>query len=91
VPVFAKQISLFDPLGQIAEMKDRRPARSSRTLAFPICSAATSSRATYSAASSPAPASYSSSRRSRHCWRFRFGVALGLPAGYFGRRIDALL
>ena len=55
--IFAKWIMLFDPLGQIAEMKDALPAPSSPPPGFPICSAATGSRATCSPASSPAAAS----------------------------------
>jgi peptide/nickel transport system permease protein len=89
--IFAKWIMLFDPLGQIAEMKDALPGAIEPASGLPYLfggdklardvfgRVVAGSRIVLVIAPLATLLALS------------LGIALGLPAGYFGRRIDAFL
>jgi len=89
--IFAKWIMLFDPLGQIAEMKDALPGAIEPASGLPYLfggdrlardvfgRVVAGSRVVLVIAPLATLLALS------------LGITLGLPAGYFGRRVDALL
>ena len=91
MPVFAKQISLFDPLGQIAEMKDAAPGAIEPHSGLPYLFGGDKlARDVFSRVIAGARIVLIIAPLAT-LLALSVGVALGLPAGYFGRRIDALL
>jgi peptide/nickel transport system permease protein len=89
--IFAKWIMLFDPLGQIAEMKDALPGAIEPASGLPylfggdrlardvFARVVAGSRVVLVIAPLATLLALS------------LGITLGLPAGYFGRRVDAFL
>jgi peptide/nickel transport system permease protein len=89
--IFAKQISLFDPLGQIVEMKDAAPGAIDPHSGLPYLFGGDKlARDVFSRVIAGARIVLIIAPLAT-LLALSVGVALGLPAGYFGRRIDAVL
>ena len=89
--IFAKQISLFDPLGQIAEMKDAAPGAIDPHSGLPYLFGGDKlARDVFSRVIAGARIVLIIAPLAT-LLALSVGVALGLPAAYFGRRIDTVL
>jgi peptide/nickel transport system permease protein len=91
VAVFAKAIVLFDPLGQIAEMKDALPGAIEAQSGLPyLFGGDRLARDVFSRVIAGARIVLIIAPLAT-LLALSVGVSLGLPAGYFGRRVDAVL
>ena len=89
--IFARQVAPFDPLAQVPIMKDALPGAIDPMSAASICSAATSSPATSSAAWSIGSQIVLIIAPAATAFALMVGITLGLPAGYHGGRVDSFL
>jgi len=89
--VFGKGIMLFDPLGQVPEMKDAAPGAIEAQSGLPYLFGGDKlSRDVFSRVIAGARIVLIIAPLAT-LLALSVGVALGLPAGYFGRRTDAIL
>jgi peptide/nickel transport system permease protein len=89
--VFGRAIMLFDPLGQIPEMKDAMPGAIDAQSGLPYLFGGDKlSRDVFSRVIAGARIVLIIAPLAT-LLALSVGIALGLPAGYFGRRIDAVL
>ncbi len=89
--VFARRIELFDPLGQIAEMKNAAPGAIDPTSGLPYLFGGDKlARDVFGRVIAGARIVLIIAPLAT-LLALSVGVSLGLPAGYFGRRVDAVL
>jgi peptide/nickel transport system permease protein len=89
--IFANRIELFDPLGQIAEMKDALPGAIEPHSGLPyLFGGDRLARDMFSRVIAGARIVLIIAPLAT-LLALSVGIALGLPAGYFGRRVDAVL
>ncbi len=91
MPVFAKQISLFDPLGQIAQMKNAAPGAIEPGSGLPYLFGGDKlARDVFGRIIAGARIVLIIAPLATML-ALSVGISLGLPAGYFGKRVDAVL
>ena len=91
MPVFAKQISLFDPLGQIAQMKNAAPGAIEPGSGLPYLFGGDKlARDVFGRIIAGANIVLIIAPLATML-ALSVGISLGLPAGYFGKRVDAVL
>ncbi len=89
--VFARKIELFDPLGQIAEMKNAAPGAIDANSGLPYLFGGDKlARDVFGRVVAGARIVLIIAPLAT-LLALSVGVSLGLPAGYFGRRVDAVL